>query len=54
MKCKRCNQEYDMPNTNICGNCADDLRQWEIAEQAYQELELENPHKKETPAGLPF
>ena len=32
MKCVRCGQEFDMPNTNICGTCADDLRADEESE----------------------
>jgi len=32
MKCKRCEQDIEVdapPNVNICGSCADDLRQEE-------------------------
>ena len=32
MKCARCEQEFEHPDTNICGNCADDLRVDEEAE----------------------
>ena len=34
MKCIRCGQEIYLPhwNSNICGSCADDLRQEEDAE----------------------
>jgi hypothetical protein len=39
MKCKRCGEEFNMPDTNIYGNCADDLREDEKAEQAYQDRE---------------
>ena len=54
MKCKRCGNEFNMPDTDICGNCADDLRQEALAGELYQELELENPHKEEVVAELPF
>lgn len=34
MKCARCGKEFEYPGfkTDICGNCADDLRQEEDAE----------------------
>ena len=33
--CARCGKEFDPPdsNTDVCGDCADDLRQEELAEQ---------------------
>ena len=31
MKCIRCEQDFEMPNANVCGSCADDLRQEEDA-----------------------
>ena len=45
MKCKRCDQEIeaDAPEgVEVCGNCADDLRQEKIAE----ELLHNNPNKE--------
>ena len=32
MRCIRCGQEFNQPNANVCGNCADDLRQEEEAQ----------------------
>jgi len=49
MKCKRCDQEIeaDAPEgVEVCGNCADDLRQEEAEAQAnreaYEESERES------------
>jgi ribosomal protein L37E len=54
MKCARCGQEFNHPDTDICGNCADDLRAeaeaeaWatqaadeEMARQRHEQEELE-------------
>ena len=35
MRCIRCGEEFEHPGTNVCGNCADDLRQEEEAKMAY-------------------
>lgn len=38
MKCARCGQEFEPEfKTNICGNCADDLREEEAAYNAQEE-----------------
>ena len=41
MKCAKCGQEFDMPNTNICGTCADELRDEENAQIAMAQAEDE-------------
>ena len=43
MKCVRCGQEIYLPhwNSNICGSCADDLRQEEDAAIGAAEVEAE-------------
>lgn len=57
MNCIRCGEEFDKSNSNICGSCADDLRQEEEAmamsaqaeaeadamnREAYEEAQREN------------
>ena len=44
MKCIRCEQEFEHPDTNVCGSCADELRQEEatLIDQAESDkIELE-------------
>lgn len=44
MKCARCGQDVYLPHwkSNICGNCADDLRSEEDAQIAIAQAEAED------------
>ena len=41
MKCIRCGEEFNYPGSNICGNCADDLRDKELAYAMAADYEAE-------------
>ena len=42
MICKICEEEFNHPGTNVCGNCADYLRDEEIAHTMAAEFEADN------------